>query len=374
MKKITYILLLLFFLSSLLVPTMVYNKIFFILLMGLLIMQKKLFNRAITLSPIIIFCIFLFGFLISFLTYSDRGLSIQFLLSVAVLFLIYPINHYQINMNEVVKFSGIIMVFFTGLMYIGLFTFKDRFPIDLFPFFRDSALGAYGSRDFIDFFFHIGTVPFLFLPFSLFFLEYLTTQKKNSLLGMLVLLPVIVFSAARGLWIICLFVVLFIFLWNLKAVNRYFLILLGIPIILTGLFFIISDTTILSASEVSNKGKLGHIVSFFDNLGFVNFFIGGGLASFYYSKGTDAMIAHTEVTPVDMLRYFGFILTPILYAAIIFPERRLKYSGKNKFYLIIFGFWLLNTFTNPIMFNSYGLLVVLWYWSKMLEKDTLVQP
>jgi hypothetical protein len=181
------------------------------------------------------------------------------------------------------------------------------------------------------------------------------------------------FTAARGLWAICLLSVFFIFLWNLKLNNRFFVILLSIPVILIGLYFILFNTTILDSSDVSNNVKFGHITSFFDNLNIVNFFIGDGLASYYYSKGTAKITAHTEVTPVDMLRYFGFILTPILYAVITFPKRKHILTEKNKVYFIIFGLWLLNSFTNPIMFNSYGLIVILWYWSKILEKEISVQ-
>ena len=83
--------------------------------------------------------------------------------------------------------------------------------------------------------------------------------------------------------------------------------------------------------------------------------------------GSQSMKAHTEITPLDMVRYLGFVLSITLYLVIIFPVRKLKfYFGDKKLYIILFLIYVINSFTNPTMFNSYGLLVVLWYWYKIL--------
>ena len=102
-------------------------------------------------------------------------------------------------------------------------------------------------------------------------------------------------------------------------------------------------------------------------MNFFNFFLGEGLASYYYSEGSGALKAYTEVTPLDMLRYFGFILTPILYLFLLFPSKRVRaYFGENFLFFVVFFMYVVNSMTNPTMFNSYGFLIVLWYWSKVL--------
>jgi len=166
-----------------------------------------------------------------------------------------------------------------------------------------------------------------------------------------------------------------IYFLNLKLSTKIIFVLISTPIVVSVFSYLIANTVVFSSGEESNSVKIGHITSFFDQLDWTNFFIGNGLASFYYSSGSGAMKAHTEVTPLDMLRYFGFILTPILYTAIFFPVKNLRaYIGENRFCTLIFVLYLINSFTNPIMFNSYGLLTVLWYWSKILNSERTLQP
>jgi hypothetical protein len=70
-----------------------------------------------------------------------------------------------------------------------------------------------------------------------------------------------------------------------------------------------------------------------------------------------------------MIRYLGVVLAFIMYFVIIFPTKRINaYFGNNILYVIVFLIYLLNSMTNPTMFNSYGLLVVIWYWYKILKK------
>ncbi|MEJ2905645.1 hypothetical protein WAE58_24590 [Pedobacter panaciterrae] len=336
-------------------------------------------NRIYTSAPIVVFCIFLFGFLLSFFGVADRALSNQFMVSVAVLFLIYPIHRYQIDIDRIVKRSGMWLSVFTGVFFLAVVTFPGNPISNVLTFIFDNySAGSYGLRDFSEeatLSFHIGTVPFLYLPFALFFLSYLKDKKRKNILGMLVIFPAIVASASRGLWMVSLISLIVIYFLNLRLSTKIIFVLISIPIVVSVFGYLIANTVLFSSGEESNSVKIGHITSFFDQLDWTNFFIGNGLASFYYSSGSGVMKAHTEVTPLDMLRYFGFILTPILYTAIFFPIKNLRaYIGENRFYTLIFVLYLINSFTNPIMFNSYGLLTVLWYWSKILNSEKPLQP
>ena len=128
----------------------------------------------------------------------------------------------------------------------------------------------------------------------------------------------------------------------------------------------VSDTKLFSANEESNAGKIGHVISFVDDLTAASFVFGRGLAHYYYSIGSGSMKAHTEITPVDMLRYFGFLFTLLLYFSIVFPSKFFaSYRGEQRIYVFIFISYLALSFTNPIMFNSMGMLVILWYWAKI---------
>jgi hypothetical protein len=157
---------------------------------------------------------------------------------------------------------------------------------------------------------------------------------------------------------------------------KTFFILLSVPLAIIILAYLLSQTNIFSSNEFSNQIKIGHIESFMENINVKNFLIGDGLGSYYFSKGVNGMLAHTEITPMDMLRYLGFILTPFLYCAILFPSKVIRNYLDNKVYFLLFILYLIASLTNPIMFNSFGLLIVLWYWQKIINstntKETTV--
>jgi hypothetical protein len=370
------ILFLAFFIATLLFPTSIINKIVFATIIGIAIINTKIY-RVVTISPIIIFFIFLFGYVNSFSNHVDKDLSLQFFLSIMVLFLIYPIKKYSINLDRIAKISGLSMAIFTGISFLVIVVFNELpFHDAYLKFFSVYCSGGYGIRDFLEdgvISFHLGTVPFLFLPFILYVISFSENKKISHLIASLILLTTIVMSASRGLIISCLIGAIYIFFSKSKPIIKTISLILSIPVLIIIVSYLLSHTNIFSSNEYSNSVKIGHIESFLENLNFKNFFIGDGLASFYYSKGSQKLLAHTEVTPIDMLRYLGFIFMPLLYYAIIFPVKRLQYYLDNKSFLILFSIYLLNSMTNPIMFNSYGLLIVLWYWHKIINISNVKQ-
>ena len=359
-----------FFISTVLFPLFILNKLFFVSAFTLIFYKIKENSTLPTLAPFIVFLVFFYGFVISFFGNVYRPLTNQLMLSVAVLFLIYPIDKYAIEMNQIVKVSGIILTSFTYLFFF----IAPISPL-AYSIFTDYGSGSSGFRGFTgeaSISFHFGTVPFLFLPFCLFFYSYLKEKKKINIIAILFLTPAIFLGTSRGLWLICVLGLFFMFFLNLKLPAKLIMIGISIPIFISVATYLSNNTNAFSSDEESNSVKIGHIISFFDNLNFINFFTGDGLGAYYFSKGVGGLKANTEVTPIDMLRYFGFILTPILYTVIIFPIKKLGgYTGENKFFTVIFIIYLINSFTNPIMFNSYGLLIVLWYWSKILNNPNL---
>lgn len=366
-----HILFFLFFLFTLLFPPLIINKILFLLIMGYVAVNYKSYHFS-TFSPFIVFLIFLFGFIHSFINNVDKDLSFQFFLSVLVLFLIYPILKYKIDIDFIAKTSGLIIVFYTFFSFVLIvMSFEFPFTDIIRNIFRDYSLGGYSIRDFTEggiINFNLGSTPFLYLPFSLYFISFVEKKNMRSFIVLILLLITILISGSRGLMLSCILAIVYIIFFKASLVTRIRLLIISIPIILMVVSFLITNTNVFSSKEVSNSVKIGHYASFFDNISFSNIIMGNGLASKYYSKGTNSVLAHTEITPLDMLRYLGFILAPILYIIIIFPTRKIKlYLGENKLYFGLFIIYLINSFTNPIMFNSYGLLTVVWYWYKILN-------
>ena len=89
--------------------------------------------------------------------------------------------------------------------------------------------------------------------------------------------------------------------------------------------------------------------------------MGDGLAAYYYAVGRGKIVAHTENSLFETLRYFGAIFTTIIYLKIIYPTKNFYNSKIKNKYFTIFGVYLLMSLANPIFFNSVGALVILWY-------------
>jgi hypothetical protein len=155
----------------------------------------------------------------------------------------------------------------------------------------------------------------------------------------------------------------------------YFLIL-NKKIRIFFIFFIILSVYILfnvfisffDPDEFSNKIKIQHFLSYINqiNNGTLNLFIGNGLGSEYFTIGYDRIITHTEITYLDLLRWYG-LFGFILFVWTIFNPLINKFSfiDKKSFIFLIF---LCIAFSNPTLLNSYGFFVIVWYWYNVINK------
>jgi len=136
-----------------------------------------------------------------------------------------------------------------------------------------------------------------------------------------------------------------------------------------------TEVTVFSLNEKSNSVKVGHLISFIEQANAQQLLIGDGLASLYYSIGFGKITAQTEVFLLDAIRYFGLIGTFFFFCLLLVP---LKFNNHMKITIttrykempivyLIFLLYLLMGFTNPILLNSYGVIVVLWFWSRVIN-------
>ena len=356
-------------------PAALANKILFVLCL-LLVPLASLASaggvRIRTLSPVIVLVIFVYGYALSFLGDTDRELTRQFILAVSVLLLIYLIEWYGIDFERIVKASGIVLCLFTGVFYYAIIVTPD------------STLGAYFSDHFLEyslvatgeranladdplFMFRVGTAPFLFLPFCLFVISFLRERRVRDAVALLIIAATIAVSTSRALILGCLIATGYLVMSRLRPSRQMVLLCVAAAAGLLVAQYLITQTTLFSLTEESNAVKVGHAVSFAEHMTIRGMLFGDGLASYYYSIGRNAVLAHTEITLLDLIRYFGFPLTAVLYAALLFPSlRRDSYRGERRTCVFLFVLYLAMSLTNPVLLNSFGLLIVLWYWSRIL--------
>jgi hypothetical protein len=371
-KSIAQLLLGCFFVVTVIAPAAPINKLLFVAL-SLWLLADMLFARSpeviLVAPPVIIFAIFLYGFALSLFNRSDFPMALQFLLSVLILFQILFIRRYRIDVEKLIMVSSNSMVVATILLWCA--TFVPGMPMAslILDFMRTYSLSAFSEREFFEeatLSLHLGTAPILFVGFAVFAKRFCQARRVADFLLMVATALAIVLSASRG--IIAgsgLILMIFVFMYAPRRI-RFGIAVALLALVVFGLYQALTGTELLSASEGSNAGKLGHMKSFLEQLTAASLLFGRGLAHVFYSVGSESFKADTEITPMDMVRFFGIILSLLLYVMIVLPVRRLSsYTGENTADVLIFMIYLLLSFTNPIMFNSMGMLVVLWYWSKI---------
>lgn len=215
---------------------------------------------------------------------------------------------------------------------------------------------------------HFRTSPILLIPFSLYFIDFCDKRKFKffaftGLTGTAILL-----SASRGLILFSFLSIYLICFFNInKKTYRKFFFLFTVAAAF-GLSFILASTNVFDTKEESNSVKIGHIESFNE---LVNehpsiLLFGQGTGSSYYSKGFNRVVWQTEATFFDILRYWGIFGCILFIFIIALPQKKISLK-----YIIPFLFYYINAFTNPLIFNSTGMLVIAVYILLVSDKSSV---
>lgn len=394
LKESYTILLGLYILTSLVIPLAVYNKIIFVIMMliyaGYVIRNKKI--NWITFSPVIIILIFFVGFCRGVANDADINLARQFLFITFSFLLIFPINEFGIDLNELLKKLTPIYLIISYIYVIYAFNIWEYEVPDLIPniakIFDSSILRGFGEMiselgsgciEYRSFFeagkgkgimIHLGSVPFLLLLVNICFIDFLKSKKIRNIVWIALSMVLAVLSTSRALMLLIAASISLLLLLNLERRKRMIAMITIAIAGALGLMYLLFNSTFFSFEEMSNAVKIGHLLSFLEQMTMKKAFIGEGLATHYYSSGLERYVAHTEITLLDYCRYFGIPLAIMVYYALIFPQPNKKWIiwkiEKEEVALLMY---LVLSMTNPVLFNSFGIVVVLWYWNVTIEKN-----
>ncbi|WLI36450.1 hypothetical protein [Pseudomonas sp. FP818] len=357
-------------LSTVLLPVFVLNKLFFV---PLFLMAVYVFiSRPIkTIAPVVVFLIFLYGFLLGLLGGADADFSRQMILGAVSLFLIYSIVEFKVDMALIVKAVGaifaLIMCVFSFMLMVEP---GSSLSVMLLDFYNANELGYYGLRSFggLDMFMlHHRSSPFLLLPLSLFFLDFLQVKRFWSLFFVVVILMAIIWSASRGLIVMAAVSMLVLYFYNKNWSARLLMLCALVPVIILGVGYLLTETSMFSSDEQSNNIKIGHVISFLNVADWKMLVFGNGLGTYYYTEGYGELAAQTEITWMDSVRYVGLPLSLLLFSVLLFPNRKYLASVQGSSSRLIMFMYLLMSLSNPVLFNSFGFLVILWYWSVVIK-------
>jgi hypothetical protein len=127
--------------------------------------------------------------------------------------------------------------------------------------------------------------------------------------------------------------------------------------------------TFFHPGDASNAAKLGHIrsyaVLFDDHPTYLLW--GQGADTEFYTEGFQAKTTLTELTYLDLIRWFGLPVTAIILIAVLYPVFGLmRLTGEVSYLAVPYAAYLLEAATNPLLICSFGALVVSAVWGVFL--------
>ena len=366
MKKIISFLFYLYSLLVVLFPAadfLISKKLIFAVLVCICLLEFFLnYNKKIQVSNLfrilIIFIILLLGTLSSI---NDEHSNYVFLIVSCVSLLLILLLDNSIDYLQVIKYVGLCLSLIVVVSVLASFV-SNSFVKRIQSLFLALDSGFWGTRQFGPltlFMIHFRTSPILIIPFSLFFIEYCDYKKNSSFICLFIVGMGILFSASRGLILFSYISLLLICLCNMRSriYRRFFLFLFIVAVL--GMIFLLTSTNVFDSKEKSNSIKINHIISFFELVSEKPYIllIGNGTGSSYYSSGFNRITWQTEVTFLDMIRYWGIIGTLIVLFCFLYNKNK----SLDKKYVIPFVLYVISAALNPLIFNSTGMLVLTIY-------------
>ncbi len=404
LKSVYSVLLTIYILLSMLVPLAGLNKLLFVALLfiygGYIFFfkkEKKFDFLKLTLAPVFIIMIFVYGFIRGAMNDAVMDLARQFLLVTALFVLIYPISEFDVDMNAILKIVAKIYIVFFAIYVIyamNVMEFSVPAAVNNFVHRLDGGLlrtigdtlhelgsglmtrraffGEKGSGMQI----YLGSTPFLLVLTDILFIDYLRNKKWLNLIFVVSAL-ILTFTTGSRTLMLLVPASLCILVW-LTLDRKKQIIVAGVLGVLgiAAVIYLFNFSTFFSMEERSNFVKVGHMISYFKQLEMKNALFGEGLATIYYSAGTGYELAHTEITIMDHFRYFGIPLGTMIWIMMLIPKLRANLFAWKRWKIwqmkeeaVVLLLYFVFAQTNPVLFNSYGLVVVLWYWNILFTKN-----
>lgn len=369
----------LFVACTLAIPAAPLNKVLFALLILWLFayhLNRPILVRFPSIAPVVIVGIFMYGFILAQFNQVDMPVAVQFLLATLILPLIYFIVACDIDMDKLAVNGSYLLVVCTAIFWISLLLPDLPFFQTLNQFLIDYNMSSATEREFFEgeatFTLALSTAPFLFVGFCVVGMRLISVNRRMfDWFGLLLIFAAIVVSGQRALIGVTLLYTAYLWLTVTRPRYRWLVLMVLVFAVIFMWSVLLADSQVFSKDEVSNQVKIGHFQSYLAALSPSSLLFGNGLASYYYSSGSQVMKAFTELTPIDLCRYFGVPLTLVLYAFLLLPFPNLyRLKRSNYGYSVAIVLYLALSMTNPVMFNSYGLLVVLWYWRSLVDPNS----
>lgn len=374
MKSINKAILIVFIFNVVFIPNDTFNlKIISLLL--LLLCNFNLFLSPKTLDEKVICC---FGLgLTSFtilwsliLTVNINNIALGYGGYILLLYCI--IKKYEIDLKRILLTILKLLAYFLVIMaLLDLTHILDMYNNKMLMWFQNSSNALIGKGP------HLPIYYMLFFKTSplLFFSLYDCFQNKKWFSGIIVI-SAILLSGTRANIFLLAFAITFYFclLYPRRKVRLlccFVFAVLALLIIADGrIIKFVLDMFVRKAS--SDAVREGHIYGLLEywKANPINFLIGSGYSSQFYSYGINAMASSIELSYWNLLRQVGLILFIFFGIMYLFPALKLFKNREQRPIIFAYLFYLIIAYTNPLLYTSTGVTALLFmYYMCFLNKN-----
>ena len=364
-EKIKSLFLFLFVLFCIIFPAsdfIISKKVLFVINLGIVILDSSLYAKKIIKTSLLFRILIILGIVLVFSipTFALYPTEVQFLIiSCSTIFISFSAYDKKDEYYKYFMIATNILSMLTIFIALSSLYSKTLYNI-VKTIFLDLNSGSLGKRKFgglVLIMVHFRTAPLLIISSSYYFIKIIHNFKIRYLCFLFLQMLAIFFSASRGTMLFTVLSFISILCYDIrnKTSRRLLFCFLIIGYIVGN--YLLTQTTMFSIKEKSNNIKIRHIESFneFADYNPTVWLWGKGTGSIYYSKGFGKMTFQTEVTIIDMIRYFGVFFTILFIFAIIFPV-------KKSIMCIPFIMYFFDATTNPLIFCSTGMITISLYY------------
>jgi hypothetical protein len=239
-------------------------------------------------------------------------------------------------------------------------------PILMWFYYSNNAMIGKGSHVTFYYLIFFKTSPLLFL--SLFY-----CLKNKKYFSALINCIAIFFSGTRAnvfILVACL-IFYFIFLQPNKTFRH-----ISIILCIFALVYILIDRSIINyivdifeRKSSSDLVRNGHLLGIFKywSTNQLNFLVGSGFSSEFYSYGVGEYVSNIELSYWNLLRQVGLLPFIVIFCIYLYPLVSLSKDKNNYWIIISYVAYLIIAYTNPFLYSSTGVTLLLFLYFKMFS-------
>jgi len=326
--------------------------------------------------------IFLFGFILtSYNIIISIFLTKDIIGNISVGYPGYILLLYPIIKNSNIDFKWIVICALKLLAYLtaaiaildllGILVFESN-PIVIWLITTGNAMIGRGSHLMLYYMVFIKTSPLLFIGLMYGF--------KNKKLYYIILFTIAILLSGTRANVFALVIAwaLAIFLFYIKTSKArviciFVIIVMGLLAIQFGLIEKLLD--VFARKSTGDETRYGHLVGvieFWESHP-INFIIGSGFTSKFFSYGVNDYVSNIELSYWNLLRQVGIIAFSGMMVMYIYPIKLLLKKKKHKEMVIAYIIYLIIAYTNPFLYSSTGMLITLYMYYLCYLKEKIYE-